>query len=1053
MHLLKILKLYNQLILYRPGHFKLTSRWSSWSSKDVRSTFINYFISEDHTFIPPLSVIPKKREGTYFINSGMNQFKPIFLGECDPTDKFVHLKRAVNSQKCIRVGGKHNDLEDVGHDLTHHTFFEMLGNWSFGDYFKVRVCQMAFHLLTKEFKVPVERLYFTYFGGDKSLNLSADEECRQIWRSLGIPADRLIPFGLKDNFWEMGLSGPCGPCTEIHYDHRGSVCSPAEVNSGSPDVVEIWNLVFMQYNRLPDSSLVPLPTHHVDTGMGLERMVAVLNGTADNYSTDLFLPLFKEIEKLSGCPEYKGNLLPLDTSYRLLADHTRMFTVAISDGLLPSQDNLGHKLRSLLVRCVDLCRKVFHTDPLTTLPLLVSRVRESLGSVYPEIEQSEKKVCDIVQATIHHYDKHKEQAMKSFNKMLSKHGNIKVLPGDIMLQLEHGGYFGKPMAVEMISELASTLGISLDMDGYTKLCQSTKADISTLPLTSLPDRASSLVNQMLQLGVAPTDDSYKYSHCSLGDGVFETDFLTDFTQMLEVISPVHVRGISKDNCLHRELLESDVGEVVLDKTCFYSEAGGQEADQGELVSETGTFQVTDVQRKSGYIVHYGHMRQGTLQIGQQIEPRIYQEIREGCMRNHTATHLLQSALTDLLPSTQQQGSSITSHKLTFNFLALSALDSKSIQQTQAAVQSFIKKEYLVSRTTLPLEVALKIPNVKVLQNEKYPEEVSVISIGPENGSFYSSVELCGGTHVLNTSDLEDFCITQMTSKAQNVKRVTCVTGSQAQLAHLNGSVLRSMCQLLEDLIKHQPGQNHSVKQSLKYAQQVLHALGAQQERLEHSLHLLAQNVSDYYARLKNLNEENQKTRSLMQSYIDILKKIATVGHEEQDIKQLFTLIRKIQQVELVPKVVREEVHSCLVKNEQKVTEMINKKNISHINQLIEDQFKRFPDSSVVSLTVNDIDINHRQITKSLSKQMLSKCVILLNQCHKTTDLFISLPLSSFQPLVDEDLDELKALLKVEAKGKLSAQNSTVAIYTFHLQGEINHTNSLISYIENLKPKQ
>ncbi|KAH9514741.1 hypothetical protein Btru_023474 [Bulinus truncatus] len=771
MHLFNIKK---SLLILNLNHLQICKKWKSWSSKDVRSTFISYFVSEGHDFIPSSSVIPKKKEGSYFINSGMNQFKPVFLGECDPTNKFFHLKKAVNSQKCIRVGGKHNDLDDVGHDLTHHTFFEMLGNWSFGDYFKDKACQMAYHLLTKEFKVPVERLYFTYFGGDPLLNLPADEDCKQIWLSLGIPANRILPFGLKDNFWEMGLSGPCGPCTEIHYDHRGTVCDAAEVNSGSPHVVEIWNLVFMQYNRLADGSLEPLPNFHVDTGMGLERMVAVLNGTADNYSTDLFLPLFKEIHTLSGCPEYKGKNDILDTSYRILADHSRMFTVAISDGLLPSQDNLGHKLRSLLIRCVDLCRKVFHIEPLTTLSVLVSTVKRSLGPVYPELELNEKKVCDVVQATIHHYDKHKEQAMKSFSKMLTKHGPLKVLSGEVMLSLEQG-HFGSPMALDIISELAVSHGIDLDMDSYRKVNQNKTSEVSNAPLTPERVRGGVLVNHMIQSGIKATDDSFKYHSCSLGDGVY------DLTRIQELIGAVQVKGISKEDCVIEELQEMYAGEVILDKTCFYGQAGGQGSDKGELVSESGTFQVTDVQIKSGYVIHCGLMTSGTLSVGQQIEPRLSQEVREGCMRNHTATHLLNSALTQVLPTTQQQGSSITAHKLTFDFLLLSSLDSSSIKQIEDSVRNNIKKEYKVTRRVVPITEALKIPNLKSLQNEEYPEEVSVISVGPESGSFDSSVELCGGTHVLNTSDLEDFCLTQVTSKSQDVKRITCVTGSEAKL--------------------------------------------------------------------------------------------------------------------------------------------------------------------------------------------------------------------------------------------------------------------------------
>lgn len=362
------------------------------SSKAIRKRFLDYFINDNaHTFIPSSPVVPWNDKSLAFVNAGMNQFKNIFLGQMQRP-----CLRAANSQKCIRVGGKHNDLRDVGNDSYHHTFFEMLGNWSFGDYYKKEACELAWQLLTsRPYSLDPSRLYVTYFNGDKYLNLSPDLETRNIWKSIGVNEDHILPFGVMDNFWEMGITGPCGPCTEIHIDHRGSHDAASKVNKGFDDVTELWNLVFIQFNRNEDGSLSPLPTHYVDTGMGLERLVAVLQGKQSNYDTDLFEPLFNAISEVSGFRKYSGKFGNadtdgIDTAYRIIADHTRMATVAIADRIYPDHN---HKLRRILRKSLLLSEERFKINNGANLVKEVgNKVSEVLSSVYPEIQKNLKQV-------------------------------------------------------------------------------------------------------------------------------------------------------------------------------------------------------------------------------------------------------------------------------------------------------------------------------------------------------------------------------------------------------------------------------------------------------------------------------------------------------------------------------------------------------------------------------------------------------------------------------------------------------------------------------------
>lgn len=375
---------------------------SSLTAKQIRSIFIDFFVEKlNHTYVHSSSTIPLDDPTLLFANAGMNQFKPIFVGTVDPASDMAKWKRAVNSQKCIRAGGKHNDLDDVGKDVYHHTFFEMLGNWSFGDYFKTEVCTWAWQLLTDHYKIPKDRLYVTYFGGEPSAGLDPDLECKQLWLNLGVPEDHILPGNMKDNFWEMGDTGPCGPCSEIHFDRIGNRNAAHLVNMDDPDVLEIWNLVFMQFNREADKSLRTLPQKHIDCGMGLERLVSVIQGKRSNYDTDLFVPLFKAIEERSGVQRpYKGllgeeDVGKVDMAYRVIADHIRTLTIALSDGGRPDNVGRGYVLRRILRRGIRFASENLNAQP-GFFSGLVDTVCEILGDFFPEVNKDRQAIKDVI---------------------------------------------------------------------------------------------------------------------------------------------------------------------------------------------------------------------------------------------------------------------------------------------------------------------------------------------------------------------------------------------------------------------------------------------------------------------------------------------------------------------------------------------------------------------------------------------------------------------------------------------------------------------------------
>lgn len=532
----------------------------------------------------------------------------------DPNSDLAKYKRAVNSQKCIRAGGKHNDLDDVGKDSYHHTFFEMLGNWSFGDFFKREICAWSYELLTKVYGLEKDRIYVTYFGGNKAANLGPDEEARQIWQEIGIEPSRILPFDMKDNFWEMGETGPCGPCSEIHYDRIGGRDASSLVNMDDPNVIEIWNLVFIQFNRESDGSLVPLPKKHVDTGMGFERIVSVIQNKTSNYDTDIFMPIFQAIQERTGAPVYGGKLGAddkngLDMAYRVVADHVRTLTIALSDGGRPDNVGRGYVLRRILRRAVRYIEKLGGKPGV--FGSLVPIVVELLGDFFPELKKDPNLVIDIINEEELQFLKTLSRGKRVLERAIEKLENARQLPGDIAWKLYDT--YGFP--IDLTRLMAEEHGLHVDMEGFEKAKNSaqlmSQAKISQLD-TSVELDVHSIAELRDQRKVPITDDLPKYNYNSLSD---KKDSVYRFDACFGKIL-----AIRKNKSFLDKVSDCDLVGIILDKTNFYAEAGGQEFDTGYMIKEGENenveieFKVIQVKSFAGYVVHIGYLVQSDMVI-------------------------------------------------------------------------------------------------------------------------------------------------------------------------------------------------------------------------------------------------------------------------------------------------------------------------------------------------------------------------------------------------------------------------------------------------------
>jgi alanyl-tRNA synthetase len=560
--------------------------------------------------VPSSSVVPLSDPTLLFTNAGMNQYKSIFLGTVDPASDFATLKRAVNSQKCIRAGGKHNDLDDVGKDSYHHTFFEMLGNWSFGDYFKKETIEYSWELLTKVYGIDPKRLYVTYFEGSEGLD--ADLEAKELWKSVGVPEDHILPGNMKDNFWEMGDQGPCGPCSELHYDLRepkdGDYRNAASlVNADDPEVIEIWNNVFIQYNREPDRSLRPLPNKHIDTGMGFERLVCLLQKKMSNYDTDVFTPLFKVIQDITGAREYRGGFGKddpdgVDTAYRVVADHVRLLTFAIADGGYPNNVGRGYVVRRVLRRGARYARKYFQTEIGDFFSKIVPSLVEQMGTMFPEIKAKETDIKEALDEEEKSFAKSLDRGEVMFEKYANKakKQGSNDLSGDDVWRLYDTYGFPEDLTKIMAEERGLNINEQDVRDAQEKAREASKGDKkAAAALVKLDVHDLGALEGMND--VPKTDDSSKYGR-------------ENITSIIKAI--YHNKKFLKSTT---EVPEGEQFGVLLDKTNFYAEQGGQEYDTGRLlVDGEAEIQVDNVQVYGGYVLHTGYMKYGELQVGSEV---------------------------------------------------------------------------------------------------------------------------------------------------------------------------------------------------------------------------------------------------------------------------------------------------------------------------------------------------------------------------------------------------------------------------------------------------
>ena len=617
----------------------------------------------------------------------MNQFKPIFLGQADPTGPLAGLKRAVNSQKCIRAGGKHNDLDDVGKDTYHHTFFEMLGNWSFGDYFKEEAITWAWQLLTVEFGLPPDRFYASYFAGDAAFGLPPDTEARNIWLRF-LPSERILPFDKKANFWEMGDTGPCGPCSEIHFDRIGGRDASALVNADDPTVIEIWNIVFMQFNREADGSLRELPAKHIDTGMGFERLTSVLQSAMSNYDTDIFAPIFAAITARTGAPPYAGKLgaedvAGVDMAYRVIADHIRTLTFAITDGAVPSNEGRGYVLRRILRRAVRYGQQKLAAKP-GFFASLVPTVVSAFGGAFPELIAKADFVTEVIADEEESFGRTLAKGIKEFNSRAEaiKAAGSTVFPGTAAFFL----YDSMGFPLDLTQIMASEAGLAVDAEGFASAMAEQKARSQaagrfarTTERLVLEAEETAL---LIKRGIATTVDASKYeAHAAptarvvalyIG-GKAEAGFLADG----DVATPASHKAVG----------------VLLDATSFYAESGGQSADTGALaLPEGGEFVVDDVQVFGGFVLHIGRVTAGALRLGDLVTVNVDYERRGHIAPNHTMTHVLNFALREVLGNgVEQRGSTVQPDKLRFDYSITKAPTPEQLARVEGIVNEQISK--------------------------------------------------------------------------------------------------------------------------------------------------------------------------------------------------------------------------------------------------------------------------------------------------------------------------------------------------------------------------
>ncbi|XP_042057396.1 alanine--tRNA ligase-like [Salvia splendens] len=742
---------------------------TEWPANKVRNTFFKFFEDKAHVNWISSPVVPHNDPTLLFANAGMNQYKPIFLGTVDPNTELSKLKRAYNTQKCIRAGGKHNDLDDVGKDTYHHTFFEMLGNWSFGDYFKNEAIEWAWELLTKVYKLPGDRIYATYFGGDEKLGLPADFEARDKWLQV-LPPNRVLPFGCKDNFWEMGDTGPCGPCTEIHFDRIGGRDAASFVNNDDPTVIEIWNVVFIQFNREADGVLKPLPAKHVDTGLGFERLTSVLQNKMSNYDTDIFMPIFDAIQQATKARPYSGkvgadDLDGVDMAYRVVADHIRTISIAIADGSCPGNDGREYVLRRILRRAVRYGTEVLKAQP-GFFSGLVQIVVDVMSDVFPELKEHAVKIREIIADEESSFSRTLTKGIEKFKKA-AQEVQGKTLSGQDAFDL--WDTYGFPLDLTQL--MAEERGLTVDVEGFN------------LAMNKARERSRSAQNKQAGAVIAMDADATASLHkkgVSATDDSFKFIWFQDHTSAIKAI-------YSGAEFLESVVPGEEVG-LILETTSFYAEQGGQIYDTGIIEGPDGAFEVSNVQIYGGFVIHIGSFRgkTGRLYIGDKVVCKVDYDRRTLIAPNHTCTHMLNFALREVLGNhVDQKGSIVLPEKLRYDFSHGKPVKPEELRKIESIVNEQIKAELDVFAKEAKLADAKRVNGLRAVFGEVYPDPVRIVSVGrkvedlltnPESEEWLSiSAELCGGTHISNTREAKAFALLQEEGIAKGIRRITAVT--------------------------------------------------------------------------------------------------------------------------------------------------------------------------------------------------------------------------------------------------------------------------------------
>ena len=773
-------------------------------SSEIRECFLKFFEKHNHEIVTSSSLVPANDPTLLFTNAGMVQFKEVFLG-----GESRSCNRATSSQRCVRAGGKHNDLENVGYTARHHTFFEMLGNFSFGDYFKKDAIAFAWEFLTEILKLPPSRLWVTVH--------ESDDEAENIWiNEIGIDPSRLSRLD-EDNFWQMGDTGPCGPCTEIFWDHGPDVPGgpPGSENDDLDRYIEIWNLVFMQYEKSADGKMNPLPKPSIDTGMGLERISAVMQGVHSNYEIDIFKDLINATAKITGCKDKNND------SLKVISDHIRSCSFLILDGVTPSNEGRGYVLRRIIRRALRHGNKLGIKEEF--FYKLVPVLRELMGDAYPDLIAHQDKICKVLKKEEIQFSKTLDKGMAIFQNYLAGTTNS-VIPGDLIFKLYDT--YGFP--VDLTNDIARENGLEIDMEGYNRCMQ-----------------------EQIARGRSASQFSVDYSEQVNLPGK------TEFIGYDHSDTNATVLGIYAENNAVDEIKEGDQVGIILDKTVFYAESGGQIGDTGIIGTESSLFNVVDCKKVGTHFMHFGHLKHGAISTGDKVKVEIDTERRQSITCNHSATHLLHEALRLVLGDhVEQRGSMVDGDRFRFDFSHDTSVSAEEIRKVENIVNMEIMRNKKVVTTSMSMEEAQK-KGARALFGEKYGDVVRVVNIGED-----FSVELCGGTHVNRSGEIGLVKVALETSVASGIRRIESCSGAKAT----------ELC-------------------------------NAQQDQLSAISNVVRGSKGDLPLRIKNLVDENKN----LQKEVKVLKQklASTAGNE------IMQGIIKIGEISLLTKVIEDSDASSL----------------------------------------------------------------------------------------------------------------------------------------------